>query len=182
MTPEDQATPSFDERLLRNALGRFATGIAVISTRTQAGMLEGLTANSFASVSLAPPLVLWSLDVSTPSLEGFRQAGYFAVSVLGAHQRGTAHHFAESSRTKFDGIAWNEGHGGCPVLNDCLASFECRTEREIEAGDHFIFLGRVLRFHEREGEPLVFSGGHYTTIRHLPDEKSDHAEKDLGYD
>lgn len=179
MTDADHA-PELDPRRLRQALGRFATGITVITTRTTDGHLEGLTANSFASVSLDPPLVLWSLDLATPSLEGFRKAEHFAVSILGAHQRAVAHQFATTARDKFEAVAWTSGHGGCPVLDDRLATFECRTERQIEAGDHVIFLGRVLRFDQRTGEPLVFSGGHYTTIRHLPGEADDHASGDLG--
>ncbi|MEO1017973.1 MAG: flavin reductase family protein [Pseudomonadota bacterium] len=182
MTRSNNAMPAFDQRLLRNALGRFATGITVITTRTLDGRLEGLTANSFASVSLEPPLVLWSLDRATSSLPDFQTSGFFAVSVLGQHQRAVAHNFAESTADKFATIAWSAGHGGCPLLDDRLASFECSTERQIEAGDHIIFLGRVLNFDERVGEPLVFSGGHYTAIRHLPDETEDRAEEDLGFD
>lgn len=178
MTDHD---PILDQRALRDALGCFATGVTIITTRTPEGRLEGLTANSFASVSLTPPLVLWSLDLSAASLEGFKTATHFAVSVLARHQRAIAHHFATTSADKFDGINWTAGLGGSPVLGDHLASFECRTERQIEGGDHIIFLGRVLRFSQRSGSPLVFSGGHYQTTQALPDMDNDHAAEDFGY-
>jgi flavin reductase (DIM6/NTAB) family NADH-FMN oxidoreductase RutF len=151
-----------DPRALRQALGRFATGVTVITTRTPTGKLEGLTANSFSSVSLDPPLVLWSLRRQAPSLASFRDSGCFAVNVLGAEQVALSRHFATPLADKFAGQAMAEGHGGCPLLPGCLARFECATEQLVEAGDHIIFIGRIHRLTHREGVPLLFNAGHYS--------------------
>ena len=150
-----------DRRALRDALGRFATGITVVSTRTPSGKLEGLTANSFSSVSLDPPLVLWSLRRQAPSLAGFLGGGWFAINVLASHQADLSRHFATPAPDKFAELPWLEGLGGCPLLPGCLARFECRTETTVEAGDHIIFIGRVARATYRDGEPLLFTSGHY---------------------
>src|SRR5215212_2105424 len=117
-----------DQRHLRQALGRFATGVTVITTRTLDGKLEGLTANSFAAVSLDPPLVLWSLKRHAPSLPNFLASGYFAVNVLARAQEELAHHFATPRRDKFAGVPQVPGLGGAPLLRDTLAAFECSTE------------------------------------------------------
>ena len=158
-----------DQRALRHALGRFATGVAVIGTCTDDGKLEGLTVNSFASVSLDPPLVLWCLQRATPSFVSFEAAGAFAVSVLGADQRALSQRFATAATHKFTGVPHVAGHGGAPRLADALAWFECRTERTVEGGDHVIFIGRVVRAGYRDGEPLVFSAGRYCLPARLAD-------------
>lgn len=157
-----------DLRELRSALGRFATGVTVITTRTPDGKLEGLTANSFSSLSLDPPLVLWSIRSSAPSLDGFLQSGSFAVNVLGAEQAELARHFATPRIEKFDAIAHTHGHGGCPTLPKCLAVFQCVTENTVEGGDHLLFIGRVVRASHRDGDPLIFSGGRYRVPAPLP--------------
>ncbi len=149
-----------DPRELRRALGRFATGITVVTTRA-GGKLEGLTANSFSSVSLDPPLVLWSLREQAASLPGFMESGWFAVNVLGSHQHHLSHHFAAEQTDKFAGIAWGAGLGGCPVLAESLACFECSVFNRVPAGDHVIFIGKVERLTHRDGEPLLFSSGEY---------------------
>ena len=164
--PLDQETS--DPRLLRQALGRFATGVTVITTRTTDGKYEGLTANSFAAVSLDPPLVLWSLRLAAPSLDGFKQSGHFVVNVLSSGQSDASRHFAKPSQDKFDEILFSTGLGGCPMLDASLAIFECRTETTIDGGDHIIFIGRVIRAHYRDGEPLIFAGGRYGTHMPLP--------------
>ena len=158
-----------DQRHLRHALGRFATGVTVITTRTQEGKLEGLTANSFSAVSLDPPLVLWSLRKNASSLPSFQDSGYFAVNVLMADQFELSRRFATSAHDKFAGIALMDGLGGCPLLRDTLASFECSTEHMVTGGDHIIFIGRVRRATYRDGEPLIFSAGQYCTHSLLPD-------------
>jgi flavin reductase (DIM6/NTAB) family NADH-FMN oxidoreductase RutF len=150
-----------DPRHLRQALGRFATGVTVVTTCSPAGKLEGLTANSFSSVSLDPPLVLWSLQKRAPSLGSFRASGHFAVNVLGAHQHDHCQHFARPSADKFRHIAHAIGFGGCPVLEDCIATFECSTHSIVEGGDHLIFIGRVERAVYRDGDPLIFSAGSF---------------------
>ena len=152
-----------DERHLRNALGRFVTGVTVITTRTAAGKLEGLTANSFAAVSLDPPLVLWSLKTTASSLPSFESAGHFAVNVLDAAQFTLSQHFAKRREDKFRDVEHEPGLGGCPLLLGTLATFECSKEARVDGGDHVVFFGRIERAAYREGEPLIFSAGKYGT-------------------
>jgi flavin reductase (DIM6/NTAB) family NADH-FMN oxidoreductase RutF len=154
---------TMDSRQLRNALGRFTTGVTVITTSGPGGKLEGLTANSFAALSLDPPLVLWSLNRSSLSLPGFRKAGYFAVNVLSSSQIDISHKFATRAHDKFYGVRYTHGAGGCPVIDSVIAAFECRTQQMIEGGDHVLFLGEVVALSYREGEPLIFSSGNYCT-------------------
>jgi flavin reductase (DIM6/NTAB) family NADH-FMN oxidoreductase RutF len=161
---------AMDPGLLRQALGRFATGVTVITTRTADAKYEGLTANSFSAVSLDPPLVLWCLRLTSPSLDSFRQSGHFAVNVLSSAQSAVSRHFATPHHDKFEAIAFTPGIAGCPTLEASLAIFECRTESTIESGDHIIFIGRVIQAHCREGEPLIFARGRYGTHSPLDDE------------
>jgi flavin reductase (DIM6/NTAB) family NADH-FMN oxidoreductase RutF len=165
--PLEGACP--DPRPLRQALGRFATGVTVVTTCTGEGKYEGLTANSFSAVSLDPPLVLWSLRLAAPSLENFKRAGHFVINVLCRDQRAMSRHFATPRHDKFADVDFAPGIGGCPMLADSLAIFECRTESMIEGGDHIIFIGRVTQAHHREGEPLIFAGGRYGTHAPLPE-------------
>ena len=153
-----------DARGLRSALGRFATGVTVITTCDRDGRLEGLTANSFSAVSLDPPLVLWSLRRHAPSLQRFLAARRFAVNVLSTRQRDIARHFARRHADKFAGVAHCAGHGGCPLITDALATFECDVEATPEGGDHVIFIGRVIRAAFRDGDPLIFSDGRYRDL------------------
>jgi flavin reductase (DIM6/NTAB) family NADH-FMN oxidoreductase RutF len=155
-----------DPRHLRHALGRFATGVTVVTTRTAEGKLEALTANSFSSVSLDPPLVLWSLERNAQSLPGFIDSGHFAINVLAADQRDLSRHFAVPAENKFANLAYIQGLGGCPLLSDTLASFQCTTVNTVAGGDHIIFIGRVHKATYRDGEPLIFSAGRYCT--HAP--------------
>jgi len=157
-----------DALALRRALGRFATGVTVVTTRTPDGKLEGMTANSFSAVSLDPPLVLWNARRQAPSLPGFLAAGCFAVNVLHAGQAALSRHFATPLADKFAAIAWEPGLHGCPLLPETLARFECATAEVVEAGDHVIMLGRIARATQREGEPLLFAGGRYGTVTALP--------------
>lgn len=152
-----------DPRHLRSALGRFVTGVAVITTRTPEGKLEGLTANSFSAVSLDPPLVLWSLRDTSPSLPGFEDASYFAVNVLGAWQQALSQHFAARNTDKFKSVVHAPGLGGCPLIFGALATFECIKETNVTGGDHVVFFGRIQRASYREGQPLIFSAGKYGT-------------------
>lgn len=156
-----------DGRQLRNALGRFPTGVTVITTRSPAGKMEGLTANSFAALSLDPPLVLWSINRDSPSVTGFLESGHFAINVLRAAQSDVSHRFATKRENKFEGLEFGDGFGGSPVLHGVLAAFECRTEATIEQGDHVLFVGRVHRLSYGEGEPLIFNAGKYCTARTL---------------
>jgi flavin reductase (DIM6/NTAB) family NADH-FMN oxidoreductase RutF len=149
------------ERDLRNAFGRFATGVTVITTRTGDGKREGLTANSFAAVSLDPPLVSWSLKREAPSFPNFLATPHFAVNVLSAGQRDLCRHFSTPSPDKFAGLAFEDGLHGAPLLPGCLAVFECVTQNTFAGGDHMIFIGRVDRAVHRDGEPLIFSAGRF---------------------
>jgi len=151
-------------RALRKALGAYATGVAVVTAR--AGQrLVGMTVNSFNSVSLDPPLVLWSVARTAPSAEAFAGAGHFAVNVLGHAQEHLAHQFARSAADKFDGVAWTEGLGGAALVEGAVAAFECARHAVYDGGDHLIVLGRVERFASAPAAPLVFHGGAFTTTR-----------------
>ena len=151
-----------DSRQLRNALGRFPTGVTVITTGAH-GKREGLTANSFSALSLDPPLVLWSIVRKAASLPAFLGSGHFAINVLASNQPEMSHRFATPTADKFGGLDVEDGLGGSPLLPGALASFECATERTIEGGDHILFVGRVLRMRYSDGDPLIFSGGRYCT-------------------
>ncbi len=153
-----------DGRELRNAFGCFATGVTIVTTRTQAGCPEGLTCNSFSAVSLDPPLLLWSLRKAAASLANFRATGHFAVSVLAGGQEEVASHFARPHPDKFAGIAHRDGLGGCPLIAGALATFECEQAGAHEAGDHIVFFGRVQRAAYGEGAPLIFSAGQFQQL------------------
>lgn len=165
-----------DGRQLRNGLGRFPTGVTVITTRTPGGRMEGVTANSFSALSLDPALVLWSLNRKSASLDSFLQSGHFAINVLGAAQADLSHRFATPHENKFEGVAFESGLGGSPLLADVLARFECRTENTVEGGDHVLFVGRVHKIAYGAGEPLIFSAGRYCTALPL---RGPSAESDL---
>ncbi len=153
-------TPA-DPLALRGALGRFATGVTIVTCVDAQGGFIGLTANSFNSLSLSPPLVLWSLRRSSPSLEAFVAARRFAVNVLTEAQVDLSRRFATRVEHKFDDGAWALSEHGAPVLAGCAAVFECEQHSHQEVGDHCLFIGRVLAFGESALPPLVFQGGHY---------------------
>lgn len=146
-------------REFRDALGRFATGVTVVTAMGDTGPV-GITANSFASVSLDPALVLWSPAKSSSRFAVFAQANHFAIHVLGAEQRDMAAHFVRHG-TDFDATGWEAGPGGAPLLPGCLARFACRRAAVHDAGDHVIVVGQVLEAAFRDGAPLVFQGAAY---------------------
>jgi flavin reductase (DIM6/NTAB) family NADH-FMN oxidoreductase RutF len=150
-----------DPRDFRNALGTFATGVTIITAVAPDGRPYGLTCNSFASVSLNPPLVLWSLGLYSSSLGAFQNATHFAVNILGASQQELANRFAKSSDDKFIGVAWTPGLGKAPLLADCVANFQCRAANRYYGGDHVIFLGAVEAYAYNRNEPLLFARGGY---------------------
>lgn len=153
-------TPGPDTaKTFRNALGRFATGVTVVTARTPQGPI-GITANSFASVSLDPPLVLWSPAKVSKRYAAFTAAQDFAIHVLGEDQMELCETFARPDHT-FDGLDWADCDDGVPLLAGCLARFECRKYAEYEGGDHSIIVGRVKRASLREGAPLLFSSGQF---------------------
>ncbi|MBL8348880.1 MAG: flavin reductase family protein [Burkholderiaceae bacterium] len=164
--PTPAAAPPDDPNsgTLRAALGRFATGVAIITCRGADGTPVGLTANSFASLSLDPPLVLWSLRQASSSVAAFEAAAHFAVNVLAETQVDLSRRFASAAADKFGDGVWAEGHGGAPVLTGCAAVFECRVESRQSVGDHVLFIGRVLRLADLAVAPLLFQGGHYRML------------------
>ena len=149
---------------LRGALGRFATGVTIITCTGPEGAPVGLTANSFSALSLDPPLVLWSLRQASSSLPAFEAAPHFAVNVLAESQVDLSRRFASSQPDKFAEGAWGTGLGGAPVLTGCAAVFECEVASRQVAGDHVLFIGRVLRLADLSVAPLLFQGGHYRML------------------
>jgi flavin reductase (DIM6/NTAB) family NADH-FMN oxidoreductase RutF len=152
---------AIDPRDFRNALGTFATGVTIITAVTPDGKPYGLTCNSFASVSLNPPLVLWSLGMFSNGLSIFQNASHFTVNVLGASQQELSNRFAKSSEDKFAGVEWTPGLGKAPVLANCVATFQCRAANRYYGGDHIIFLGAVEAYAYNRQEPLLFARGGY---------------------
>lgn len=150
-----------DPRDFRNALGTYATGVTIITAAGPDGKPYGITCNSFASVSLNPPLVLWSLVLYSSSLSAFQNASHFAVNVLSAGQQALANKFAKSSEDKFVGVDWTPGLGGAPLLAESVANFQCRAANRYYGGDHVIFLGAVEAYSYNGKEPLLFARGGY---------------------
>ncbi len=157
-----------ERRAFRNALGAFATGVTIATTVDGAGNPVGVTASSFNSVSLDPPLVLWSLAKNSLSREAFCTSGHFAVHVLAASQEDLSNRFARSGEDKFAGVPWRAGHLGSPVLDEHAALFECRTRYQYEGGDHIIMVGEVTRHETCDVAPLLFHGGRYVERRARP--------------
>lgn len=145
----------------RSALGRFVTGVTIVTTRDADGKAIGLTANSFNSVSLDPPLVLWSLALGSPNLPAFRNSSAWAVHVLSVDQEDLSNRFARRGIDKFEGLEIKDGPEGAPLIPGCAARFGCRSSFEYEGGDHAIFVGEVVDFADRDVQPLVFHGGRY---------------------
>src|SRR4051794_29723678 len=152
---------AIDPRDFRNALGTFGTGVTIVTAMAANGKPYGLTCNSFASVSLNPPLVLWSLGMFSQGLSTFQNTSHFAVNVLGASQQALASKFAKSAEDKFAGVEWTPGLGNAPVLTDSVANFQCRAANRYYGGDHVIFLGAVEAYAYNRGEPLLFARGGY---------------------
>ena len=160
IAPVETGQPAADSRGYRRALGQFATGVTII-TADSGGTLVGVTANSFSSVSLDPPLVLWSLAKTSQSLAAFQAATHFAINVLASDQMELASRFARSSPDKFSGVSWQAGVGGAPLFPGSAASFECVRHDLVDAGDHYIMLGRVERYSRSERDLLLFAQGRF---------------------
>ncbi|MBR0896557.1 flavin reductase family protein [Bradyrhizobium tropiciagri] len=150
---------TIDPRDFRNALGTFATGVTIVTAMSAEGRPYGITCNSFASVSLNPPLVLWSLGMFSQGLPIFQNASHFTVNVLDASQQALATQFARSSGDKFTGVSWKAGLGNAPVLADVVANFQCRAANRYYGGDHVIFLGAVEAYAYNRSNPLLFAHG-----------------------
>ncbi len=142
----------------------FATGVTIVTARTPAGVLVGLTANSFNSVSLQPPLVLWSLAQAAGSMAALSTGSHYAINILAADQKDLAERFASGRADRWRGVAYTDGASGAPLLDGAAASFECFNRSRYEEGDHVIFVGEVERCTHRAGAaPLLFHGGKFYT-------------------
>jgi flavin reductase (DIM6/NTAB) family NADH-FMN oxidoreductase RutF len=159
----EQAAPLTSEEF-RRACGRFATGITIATVSDARGTPHGLTVNSFTSVSLDPPLVSICLGHAVSLIETFRAASYFGINVLAESQRAVSERFARKGQDRFEGIAWETGAHGAPLIAGVLAALECRTVKRIRAGDHDIFLAQMVTARVVEGRPLVYFASRY---RHL---------------
>lgn len=170
LVEQGEKTPLLDTREFRNALGSFATGVTVITSLGRRGELLGVTANSFNSVSLDPPLVLFSLSRTAYSWREFLSTHYFAVNVLARDQEPLSNRFAQALAQKWDGLDYVSWDTGCPILTGCLANFECEYRYTHDGGDHVIFVGQVLRMQARDdngGGPLIFYRGRYAQLQAL---------------
>ena len=158
---KNTAAEGFDTRDLRNALGSFATGVTIITARGKDGGLYGLTANSFTSVSLTPPLVLWSASLYAQSLPAFQEGSHFVVNVLAHDQVELSNFFARTREDKFAEIEHMIAECGAPVILGAAAHFECRNEYRHYGGDHIIFIGHVERYAYTQKPTLLFCRGRY---------------------
>jgi flavin reductase (DIM6/NTAB) family NADH-FMN oxidoreductase RutF len=157
-------SPGFSSTEFRTALGMFATGVTIVTARTPQGQLVGLTVNSFNSVSLKPPLVLWSLSQAASFMDAFRAGSHYAINILATDQQALALRFASRGLDRFAGVALTEGACGAPLIVGSVANFECFNRSRHEEGDHVIFVGEVEQCSHRAGAaPLLFHGGKFYT-------------------
>ena len=157
-------TPTFSRHEFRASLAMFATGVTIVTARTATGGLVGLTANSFNSVSLSPPLVLWSLAQAAGSMGALATGSHYAINILAADQKALAERFASRREDRWTDVAFVDGITGAPLLEGAAASFECFNRSRYEEGDHVIFVGEVESCSHREGaSPLLFHGGRFYT-------------------
>ena len=166
MSQPSRATPPvFSARDFRAALGMFATGVTIVTARDAAGTRIGVTANSFNSVSLEPPLVLWSLARAAGSMPAFAKGSHYAINILAAEQKELALRFASRAADRFAGVAFRDGEAsGAPILEGAAAVFECFNRSRYDEGDHVIFVGEVERCElQLNASPLIFHGGRYFT-------------------
>jgi flavin reductase (DIM6/NTAB) family NADH-FMN oxidoreductase RutF len=157
---------SLDGRELRNALGRFATGVTIITAMGEGERAMGMTANSFTSVSLDPPLVLWSLQNTSDVYDVFAGPQYFNINVLSTEQQAQSNLYAKKARHELQPADFRPGKYGAPVIRNALVTFECELETTYPGGDHLIIVGRVREMHNKpSGEPLLFYSGRYRELR-----------------
>jgi flavin reductase (DIM6/NTAB) family NADH-FMN oxidoreductase RutF len=160
--------PTFTERHFRDALAQFATGVTVICARMADGRYTGFTANSFNSVSLDPPLVVWSLALGATNLAAFEAADRYAINVLADDQIDLARRFSRPHADRFAGVAYRIGGAGAPLIEGCVAWFECHHHARHRAGDHLLFIGEVETCERRGGPALLFHQHRFGTT-HPPD-------------
>ncbi len=166
---EAHAIDAIDPRVLRHAFGSFATGVTIVTTLDAEGKPVGLTANSFTSVSLDPPLVLFCLDRRSSNLQHFQNSGVFGINVLSRDQQALSNRFVQRGEGRFAGDYWALQPSGVPVLEGAAATFECESHATFDGGDHVMFLGRVKRFgFDAQCEPLLYFQGSYRHIANQP--------------
>lgn len=153
-----------DSLMLRRAFGCFPTGVTVVTTRTADGGFAGLTVNSYTSLSLDPPLVLWALGSGSASLRAFEAATHFAINILAEDQAWLSRRFATKAHDKFHGVPTRPGIEGVPLLEGCSAHIECRMHSAQPGGDHLLFIGRVERVDVLARPPLVYFNGRYRKV------------------
>jgi flavin reductase (DIM6/NTAB) family NADH-FMN oxidoreductase RutF len=158
---------AMDPKQFRQALGMFATGVTVVTTIAPDGSPRGLTANSFTSVSLSPPLVLVCIDRAAKSYTAFTQGNGFAINILSQDQRELSQRFASKTADKFAGVDWSKGANGAPILDGALAWLECRHWRWVTAGDHIVLIGEVVDLGVNPGQPLAYFGSAYGAVAAL---------------
>jgi 3-hydroxy-9,10-secoandrosta-1,3,5(10)-triene-9,17-dione monooxygenase reductase component len=151
--------------MLRQAFGSFATGVTVVTTLDAKRNPVGLTANSFSAVSLEPPLVLWCISLNTPSFAAFQDCSHYAINVLSADQEEISNRFANPSPNKFAGLDWTPGASGVPLLNGCIANFECSNANQYPGGDHLILVGQVENYRVNLDTPLLFFASRYAALQ-----------------
>ncbi|HHJ1298160.1 flavin reductase [Pseudomonas sp. P1B16] len=164
MSNETATAAGFDSRAFRRALGNFATGVTVVTAAAPGGRTVGVTANSFNSVSLEPALILWSIDKRSTSHEVFEQASHFAVNILAADQIELSNNFARPRDDRFAGVECEQGAGGAPLLADCSARFQCEKFQQLDGGDHWILIGKVVAFDDFGRSPLLYHQGAYSMV------------------
>jgi len=157
--PTSPKKTNFDARHFRGALSQFATGVTVITTRLDNGKFLGITASSFNSVSLNPPLVLWSLSNSASSLPAFTVNSHYVINVLAADQILLADQFSKPVKDRFAGVDYSLSANGLPILNGAAAWFECHNRSRYPEGDHVIFVGEVEQCEFTPSAPLIYHGG-----------------------
>ncbi|MCU0226167.1 MAG: flavin reductase family protein [Bryobacterales bacterium] len=150
------ASSSIDAAVFRDFCARFASGVTITTVLDTDGQPQGLTASSFTSVSLSPPLILVCINHNSGVLRHFRNASHFAVNILHAGQQELSNRFAVKATHRFDGIPWSPGPAGSPLLDECLAHIECATQQIVDAGDHAVFFGEVIAAQVNENSPLLY--------------------------
>jgi flavin reductase (DIM6/NTAB) family NADH-FMN oxidoreductase RutF len=159
---------SIEPTAFRRALGNFATGVTIVTAIDPEGTRVGVTANSFSSLSMDPPLILWSSKKDARSSPVFEAAANFAVNILASDQLELSNHFARQQEDKFRGVEWGEGIGGVPILPNCAGRFQCESYDKLDGGDHWIFVGRVIAFDDSGRSPLCFHQGSYAMVLGRP--------------
>jgi flavin reductase (DIM6/NTAB) family NADH-FMN oxidoreductase RutF len=181
-SPSSDDHPPIDPLALRGAFGTFLTGVTVITTRDEDGVPRGMTANSFTSVSLDPPLLLICVGKSATSFPAFAACPSFAVNILHHRQITLSAAFASKAKDKFENVAHDTVHTGAPILRDCLTWFDCSVHQRLEVGDHVVLIGRIQAFGTSPAAPLGFCRGRYAEVKDpLPPEWSPSRDMIVGY-